>query len=408
MSRSMKRCISVLLSLLVLCSLTGCDSFNDVAYSVFSSFSQKGESIADFNTVTRFYRSQLSGTDAEDYDTLLMAYSRYENDILGLKSDLKRISQISHLVTLDYPELFWVTNSGYYYSDSTFWLFFSSGPLYTPNYRYSIEEISEYQKEIREISSKIAFENKYSTDYEKALAAYDYIIDNTEYDVQTADEILTNDDYDIVKDSSQCIVSTFIDHKSVCAGYSAAYQFLLGSMGIESAGVIGKIDNPSANNTFDHEWNVLKLDGEYYYTDITWGEMNEYDSAIEYGYFCLNSKEMFAIHIPSDKEYLPNTDAYECNYFFQNERLFNEYDIGAIRSDLINAVSNNCDYICFKYSKEEDYNKMVNALFLDGDYDFAFIFSDMEATNHKFILRETSFVSSPDTKTVKILLNYKN
>ena len=50
--------------------------------------------------------------------------------------------------------------------------------------------------------------------------------------------------------------------ESVCEGYSKAYTMLLAKAGIESYLVSG-------NN---HMWNLVKIDGEYYQTDVTWDD----------------------------------------------------------------------------------------------------------------------------------------
>lgn len=66
--------------------------------------------------------------------------------------------------------------------------------------------------------------------------------------------------------------------QAVCAGYAKAFVYILANLGVEAEFVTGytydsygKLDLKER-----HAWNRVKLDGEYYYVDPTWGDPSYY------------------------------------------------------------------------------------------------------------------------------------
>lgn len=62
-------------------------------------------------------------------------------------------------------------------------------------------------------------------------------------------------------------MALLLKNGGVCSGYSKAYQELLARVGIEAYYISGLVygDDP-------HAWNVVKIDGKYYCTDVTWDD----------------------------------------------------------------------------------------------------------------------------------------
>ena len=46
--------------------------------------------------------------------------------------------------------------------------------------------------------------------------------------------------------------------------------YLLQKCGIESAEVVGNVIKESGERDGTHAWNIIKIDGDYYYLDTTW------------------------------------------------------------------------------------------------------------------------------------------
>ena len=99
-----------------------------------------------------------------------------------------------------------------------------------------------------------------TTDYEKALALHDALADHVTYD-QDAFERQEQD----IRHPTFHAYGAVVDHLCVCDGYAHAYQALLNAVGIPAFRITG----------MQHAWNMVVLDGKYYYTDVTWDDMDE-------------------------------------------------------------------------------------------------------------------------------------
>ena len=75
-----------------------------------------------------------------------------------------------------------------------------------------------------------------------------------------------------------------VDGAAVCEGYAEALQYLLQRAGIQSVQVYG------SSRGENHAWNMVRIDGEYYLTDLTWDDQ---DTTLSYAYFNQTS-EVFA------------------------------------------------------------------------------------------------------------------
>ena len=113
---------------------------------------------------------------------------------------------------------------------------------------------------VNEVYKSLQLDGKSS--YDKLKAIHDYTIDHVEYDYDN----YKNDAY-LVKHATY---SAAITGKTVCAGIEC------------------RVVDGTANGG-RHAWNLVKIDGKYYYVDVTWDDGN-YD---KYTYF-LKESDLFA------------------------------------------------------------------------------------------------------------------
>ena len=97
------------------------------------------------------------------------------------------------------------------------------------------------------------------TDYQNILFLHDYLVDNIEYDSK----------YKAM--GSYSIYGALIERKCVCEGYAKAFKYLANSAGIECELMQGNATN-SANETENHAWNCVKINGTWYEVDATWDD----------------------------------------------------------------------------------------------------------------------------------------
>lgn len=79
---------------------------------------------------------------------------------------------------------------------------------------------------------------------------------------------------------NQTAYSVFCTDTTVCAGYSQAMQLLCNAVGID-CGVV---------TSSNHEWNIVRLNDTWYYTDLTWNDLPEeyaeqFGQGMMYDYF---------------------------------------------------------------------------------------------------------------------------
>ena len=107
-----------------------------------------------------------------------------------------------------------------------------------------------------------------------------------------------------------------MEKKCVCEGYTELYQYLLYLMGIQSHAVTGEA-YVSETETEPHEWNLVRLDGKYYQTDITWDDQVD---VIFYAYLNTTTSHIYESRNISTFGYsIPYCSATDLGYFYNNK-----------------------------------------------------------------------------------------
>ena len=105
-----------------------------------------------------------------------------------------------------------------------------------------------YQKIMQALGEVLSCVKPGMTDADKAMAVYYYLAKNTVYE-ETKD---CHTGYDVL-----------VNHTGVCDGFANAYALALNTLGIRCAVV--------SNYSRDHSWNLVCLDGKWYFCDLTNG-----------------------------------------------------------------------------------------------------------------------------------------
>lgn len=143
------------------------------------------------------------------------------------------------------------------------------------------------------------------SDYEKSLLLHDALSSHVTYDL-TAPAMHT-------------AYGALVNGRAVCDGYAEAYQCLLREAGITSHIVVGYSVNPSSGKGEGHAWNLVELDGEYYYTDVTWDDQGD---DLYHAYLNVTEDTLTEDHMITEPLYgLPECTATTANYFTKNPHL---------------------------------------------------------------------------------------
>lgn len=259
--------------------------------------------------------SQLKEDERKAYLRLTDKLDNYESTVeLGdNKISVDSLNRVWTAIQQDKPEYFWLDSYTYHYDQET-----SMVTDVSFNYHYNTDEIKRRQGEIdaavTQIKSGITPE---MDDYTKVKTVHDAIVSHTEYDLNSED--------------NQNICSVFLNNRSVCAGYSKALQYVLKDIGIFSNYVTG-----NAVGRGPHAWNLVQMDGEYYYVDATWDDPSFDDITwedpalradpplnIEYVYFGLTTEELLKNHtFDNTLSTYPGFTATADNYYVRENMLF--------------------------------------------------------------------------------------
>ena len=93
--------------------------------------------------------------------------------------------------------------------------------------------------------------------------------------------------------------------KAVCTGFALLFKHLLSPAGIDVANIKGyarTFDSEAGQpiQRVDHEWNAVRLDGDWYLLDIAWAQTTAKDGKPNDYFFLTEPIEFAANHFPTD------------------------------------------------------------------------------------------------------------
>ncbi|MBR1422840.1 MAG: transglutaminase [Ruminococcus sp.] len=158
----------------------------------------------------------------------------------------------------------------------------------------------------KEVISKVITDDM--TDYEKELAIHDYLVYNATYDEEEL-SALSESSY---RHSEP--YGALIEGKAICSGYSTTFKMFMDMLGIPC-----ELIHATAHGGNEHAWNMVELDGHWYYVDVTWDDpVPDFDGReVIHGFFNVSTEKMKEEH-EWDTDDLPETDSAEYSYTKQS------------------------------------------------------------------------------------------
>lgn len=286
----------------------------------------------------------------------------------GLEAGLTEedIDHIFSCVLADHPEYFYV--DGYRYTkysrlDRLVKIEFSG------SYIYDAQECAARWSQIQE-KAQVLLDQAPSgeDDYEKVHYVYETLIRNTDYVMDAPD--------------SQNLYSVLVNGASVCQGYAKATQYLLNHLGIPCVLVQGQVEPGEG-----HAWNLLRVNGEYYYMDTTWGDASyrredtvtgedDWIPQVNYDYLCVTTRQLLRTHVLSQEVPLPECTATRDNYYVREGCLLSSCEEAVLQQAFDRAALAGRQEISFKCTEEEVYFQLLEHLieqkevfsYLEQDY----------------------------------------
>ena len=294
-----------------------------------------------------YYYTQLEEKEKEIYEEI---YTNLYEDTAQWTTDCHiaadRYIEIFDLVLNDHPEIFWVGPEREAAQDEFSGVIY--GMTYTPTVGNKARE--NMRKQIESGADMILSTVFPSlSDYDKCRFVYEAIINQVEYDKNAPD--------------NQNIQSALVNHRSVCAGYAKAFQYLMQKLGFECIYVTGSAWDET------HAWDIVRIGNSYYHVDCTWGDPayysamtdNSASSLTDYNYLCCTTEAIGTTHTAEWTMYPACVDD-SLNYFKKMNLYFDDYDPEVIGSLIESAARAKHSGTMFQIGSEEGYQTALGAV----------------------------------------------
>lgn len=275
------------------------------------------------------------------YDRIVEGIERRDSSIFLADLFLSK-EELQHVFTLyknDPHPHFWL-GSGYSYSSFIDGTVYALKPSYNELGTLSAAEfnscVDRFNSEVDAIIKKAGITDGMSQ-YEIELRIHDTLVRELDY----KSGINAHNAYGAI-----------VEKSAVCQGYTLAFNYILRVCKIEAHYVFGTSKNAA------HAWSLVKIDGDYFYTDITWDDpLGSYSrSEVYHSYFNLSYRAISKDHAFNAISYeLPPCTNENGSYFARTpERVMT----GAPDVDSVGALFE--DGIAAVYVPEELFDTFIN------------------------------------------------
>lgn len=259
------------------------------------------------------------------------------------------LESVFKCVMADHPEIFYVDG----YTSTTYKLGSEWKKItFSGDYTMTAEEIAARSIRLEAAVAEWLSGLPDGDDYEKVKYLYEYLISHTDYELESAD--------------SQNICSVLLNGRSVCQGYAKAFQLLCQRSGIPAFLVTGTVNGQG------HAWNLVAVDGQWYYVDPTWGDASYRQEesgypqsaypAVNYDYFCVTTEQISRTHVFGGGQTLPFCDAVQAQYYRREGLYLEQADLEQIAAIFERAAQQNAELVTFQCADEDVYKEVYHQL----------------------------------------------
>lgn len=321
-------------------------------------------------------------------------YSAYEMKSFTLRGcyiSQRELTKAIFAVFQDNPQLFWLDQP---YS-------YSIGDDYVTVKLYANMSRARYKKCLKQtnavVNGILSKLKEGMSEFELELYFHDYLVKNCKY-------IERDEDKD-----SYTIYGCLVDQSAVCMGYTSAFQMLLSYVGINSVTVSG------SNTASGHIWNAVDIEGDWYYTDVTWDDTDDF---FMYDNFNLTTKQIKKTHkiVPKIEDYndkqlfdssgyiknvnliIPECTAVKYNYYRYRGYVLKDINNNDMAEKIAKAAKKKRTYFYIYIDPRKlNYKAVYKSLFSDDDFRF-----------NEYIKRANSILGSDVLKNSVSVTQKKN
>lgn len=261
----MKRFFRLLLICGVIGSVYLCWNTDSVLYDLKEYFGIKEESYQTYDAAWNIYYDSLTETEKKIYVKMIECANDYEESWKPFDTSIteENIENAYTAVLYDHPELFWL-DQGYSYQ----YLENMGIVEIHLSYNETLDNIDEAKQLFdQSVNTIVDNANMYESDEEKERYVHDTLIEMIEYDESAS--------------LNQSAYSALVNHRTVCAGYAKAFQYLMQKLDIPCYFVVGQSEGQQ------HAWNLVYIDSRWMNVDVTW------DDGLDDLYYFFNKNDSF-------------------------------------------------------------------------------------------------------------------
>lgn len=245
--------------------------------------------------VYEYWKTTLDEDNQILYDEIKESFLQFKSSFSTQVDEMTKddFQDAYTAVLLDHPEIFWMKSYNVVPS-------FDEKSVNTNKnielvYEYNEDEAKKIKEQIEPRYTEIIEGAKQQeNDFKRIKYVHDKLIQMSTYTEYTEEEM----------SEYQSIISIFRDGKTVCAGYSYGFKYIMDELGIDSL-VTRDVSNEDVSK--NHIWNMVKLYDKWYNIDITYDGSLTKDNVIAYNYFLKINEDFYTNHkmqpnIPQNEE----------------------------------------------------------------------------------------------------------
>lgn len=311
----------------------------------------------------KYVYQQLNEEEKIVYDQLYHATLNFEEEVVVSTVDCDVLEKAYNALQSDHADIFWI--KGFRYTEFTR----NNKTIRIavhPSYQMSLEEKESAQSEIdEEVNEYLSLIPEGADDYTIEKIFYEALAERVEYDLNA--------------ENNQNIYSVFVSKRTVCQGFTRALQYLLEKEGIQSTSISGFADGQT------HAWNLVRLDGKYYHTDVTWGktscvEGKEEIMKVNYAWMNMTTEEIQKTHSINVDFELPECMDESMGYFTRENKYIDTMDLNTFDAMFRNSIDMGEPFFVCKFASEELLGE-YRQYYLDEQHIFEY-FDSLETINH--------------------------
>ena len=226
-----------------------------------------------------YYFSQMTKPERAAYNAMLECFLACAPSWRVPDLGQKALCAVYERLKLDHPEIFWVRQYSYRYTDTSDYV------ELRPEYLYEKSRVREQQKAIDARVTKLLRPVLQAGKDEQERLIHSFICQNVRYDK-------------LKKEYSHEVTGPLTNGVGVCEGMAKTVKLLCDRLGIGCIVALCEAD-PEHGVKYRHAWNLVQMNGKWYHLDVTFDNTLGACGVERFDYFNLCDEKNYRDHLPS-------------------------------------------------------------------------------------------------------------